>query len=93
MPGVGSGQVVIIVDEATYDGQLLLCVAVVDTGLDTKGLVRDRGGGINVTSGSDNALLWGRSLFRGFLSELEWDGVVDVSCWGQSLTGRCQCWF
>ena len=71
----------VVVNEVTYDGQLFLRLSIVEMGLLTKVFGRGTGG----FSFPNDLLLWWWGLLGGFLSELEWNGVVDVSHWSRSL--------
>ena len=85
-PRVGGRGVVVISDGMTYDGGLLFRLSIVETRLLTKVFGRRTGG----FSFPNDHLLWWWSLFRGFLSELKWNGVVDVIHWSQSSARRRQ---
>jgi len=78
-PGVSRRRVVIVVNEAAYGGQIISSLNSRDEVVD-EGFGRRTGG----FSFPNDRLLWWRSLFRGFLSELKQNGVVNISHWSRS---------
>ena len=85
-PRVSRGGVVIVSDGVTYGGRLLLRLSIVEMRLLMKVFGRRIGG----FSFPNDRLLWWWSLFRGFLLELEWNGIVNVICWSRSPMRRRQ---
>ena len=85
-PGVSRGGVIVVSDGATYGGQLFLHLSIVEMGLLIKVFGRRTGG----FSFPNDRFLWRRSLFRGFLLEWEWNGVVYIIRWSQSPMGKHQ---
>ena len=80
-PDVGRTRVVVIVDEATYDGQLSLCLTVVKMGLGTKDLVDDGNSGFFL-SANDTFLWWGTF-------EQNWFGTRNIISGSRGLMGGC----